>query len=830
MKKIINKKYYILSFIIPMIIYLIFLSTKGIIQNVNNFFSYDLRAQHLPIFNYLKNILLGKSSIYYSYYAGMGTPMLTTLVYYVISPINILLIIIKDIRWAILIIYLTKASLSGLTMFIYLKNKFKKESFTTVIFSTCYALSSYLINYFFCIFWFDAIYLAPIVLLSIDKIIDKERMNLLYIFSLALAIICNIQIGYGLCIFSLIYYLYSFNIKYDIKKDFKKFIKLSKIFIISSLCAGAISSGVILALISSYKNTNIARTNAGYDLQTSSIDYIIKNIFSIGTVKVNHNNDYEPFIYCGLIITLLSILYLFDKSIDKKRRKSALIIILFFIISFCIKSLNIFWHITEPLHLNYRYSFYLSLFLILITYEYYTNKDKFTKREIIILIISILIGLLFANIYKEDIHLIHSIIFLILNGILIILVKNKSPKFELILFLIVLTELTVNAHLSIFAKDNSTGNRYNPFDNIYKINENNHPSQSYRILYDDTYINDSLILNRNSTLSYFYSTINGNTTKFLNRNFSESGFNYYLVSIYDSPLLLSLLGTKYLYQPDDVDSGLYKKIGAYKTEDYDNKKKNIYLYENPYSLSLGYLINKDAKYPKNGNLVDYQNEIIKSFTGINKDVMKNISYNKKENDEFCKTVKDYYCETYEVDNNTNNNYIYIHAMVPQAYTTSNPQIKVYKSADHPFLIKSEDKHFEISIHYLEENYASRLDFTTYDKANLIESLKKLQENMLTNIKIDNNIMKAKLDSSKDGILFLSIPYDKNFKIYVDGKKKKYYPVLDNTFIGLDIKKGKHNIKLINTDKKIKWYILSSLISIIITIIIYKYQKNNIEDN
>ena len=139
--------------------------------------------------------------------------------------------------------------------------------------------------------------------------------------------------------------------------------------------------------------------------------------------------------------------------------------------------------------------------------------------------------------------------------------------------------------------------------------------------------------------------------------------------------------------------------------------------------------------------------------------------------------------------------------------------------------------------YDEENYYeialipdSKYDFSTiktatYNKNNLIESLKILQENMLTNVSIDKNIMKANLDTSKDGILFLSIPYDNKFKIYVDGKKVKYYPLLDNSFIGLDVKKGKHNIKLVYIDNDLKWYILSSLLSIIVTIIIYKY--NNI---
>ena len=834
MKKIIKKKYYILSFIIPLILYIIFLTLKKVIPNIEVLFVTDLRVQHLPFFSYLKSVLMGKSSFQYSYYAGMGSPMISALVFYAISPLNILLVLIKDIRWAIFSIYLLKMCLSGLTMFIFLKNKFKKESYMTVAFSTCYALSAYVINYFFCVFWLDAIYLAPLVLLGIDKIFDKEKINLLYIFSLSLTIICNIQMGFGLCIFSVIYYLYSFSIKYNIKKDFKKFVKLGTIFAISSLCAGAISSGFILAFLTDHKSSTIARNlgDSNYS-QTTSIDYIIKNMFSLGKIKTSYHNEYEPLLYSGLIVSLLSILYLFDKNIDKKKRKSALIVILVFIISFFIKKLNIFWHLSQPIYLNYRYSIYLSLFLILISYDYYINKDKFTKKDIIILTISMLIGLLFDLIYQKEIYLIHTIIFLVLSGILIILVKKITKKLEIILCIVIVVELTFNAYLSFYNAYELPFDRYSSYNSFHKLYDARNFSQDYRIGYEYTYTekdNDGFLLNKNSSLTFFSSVIKGNIVRFIYYNYSGASKNGYSISPYDSPLLVSLMGAKYFYLLDDIDSELYKKIDTYKIKSYDYTKKKVdnkkvYLYENPYALSLGYVINKDAKHIETDTLVDYQNRLIKSFTGNDKEVMKKIMAKKKENDEYCANVKDSFCKTYQVSKETNSEYIYLYT--PSYQIDTSEDINVYNFNETPFLLKGKPKEFEISLYYPEEYSLDNVIFATYDKKNLIEDLKMLQENMLTNIKIDKNTMKAKIDSSKDGILFLSIPYDKNFKIYVDGKKTKYYPLLDNSFTGLDIKKGNHNIKIVNTNDNLKWYILSSVSSLLITILLYKYINKKI---
>ena len=174
MKKIKN---YLLAFFLPFIVCIFILYLKDILFNVENIYVSDLRLQHVAFLNYFKNILLGNSSIQYSFYAGMGTPMISTMIFYAISPVNFLLFFIKDIRYAVLFIYVIKMSLSGFTMYILLKSKREQDNFMTVLFSTCYALSAFIINYFFCVFWFDSLYLAPLVMLGIDRMFEREMSD-----------------------------------------------------------------------------------------------------------------------------------------------------------------------------------------------------------------------------------------------------------------------------------------------------------------------------------------------------------------------------------------------------------------------------------------------------------------------------------------------------------------------------------------------------------------------------------------------------------------------------------------------------------------------------
>ena len=149
--KIIKKfKYYILSFIVPLIICLCILYFKSVINDIEEIMVTDLRIQHLSFLNYFKNVLLGKTSLFYSFFSWMGNSMLSMIIFYCISPVNLLLFLINDIQYAIIWIYVIKVCLSGLTMFILLKNKKNTDNnLITVIFSTSYAVSSFAVCYFF---------------------------------------------------------------------------------------------------------------------------------------------------------------------------------------------------------------------------------------------------------------------------------------------------------------------------------------------------------------------------------------------------------------------------------------------------------------------------------------------------------------------------------------------------------------------------------------------------------------------------------------------------------------------------------------------------------
>ena len=835
------KKYgnYFLAFIIPFVICLIFFYFKNVLQRIENIYVTDLRLQHMVFFSYLKNVLLGKASLFYSFSAGMGSSMISTIIFYCLSPVNFLLLLIRDIRYAILFIYITKVSLAGLTMYIFLYNKYQKRQFITVVFSTCYALCSFSISYFFCIFWLDSLYLAPIVLLGIEKMFYQEKINLVYILALAGAIICNIQMGFGLCIFCVIYYFYSFLSRYTIRGDFDKFKQLSILFIISSLCAGAISSGALFGFMSEYNNIAAARSiSVSYRAPATNVLYVLKNLFTVGNLKGDYYNNFEPFVYCGLVITFFSILYFFNKNISSKKRIHSFLVIAVFLISFCVPFINLFWHLSSPILLNFRYSVYLGLFLTMIAYESYLSKEKMMKSDIFVLGISLLVGMLMIVCYQKEVYIGYSLIFLVVMFVIILLSKSKNYKrnriFDFLLCILMLVECGVNGYLSIYTASDIPYDSYTSYKSLKQIVKKRDVDDSYRVMYNYSNTDscgDTLLLNQHSSLRYFSSVINGNLLKFFEKNYSFLGNNNYRISSNDSPLLLSLLGNKYFYLTKELSDDLYQKVDTISVKTYNyfdlkDKNKKVYVYENPYALSLGYLILKDAKFKKGMDNVDYQNEIIKSFTGIDKDVLVKLEYDVIRDSEECNNSKYYSCLEYHIKNPTDNSNYYVYSMFDEYHFMGD--VNLYNDVNKPLLLVSASNHQYLMLEYMGDLENEKFSANTYYKENLISSLKYLQDNMLYDVSYKKNVLNGKIKASRDGILFLSIPYDKHFTVYVDGKKKKYYSLLDNTFMGLDLENGNHSIKIIYNDNRVLLYVISSVVAIFITIIVYYYVNLKID--
>ena len=858
MKKFLNKyKFYFLAFLIPCLA-IIFVFLCNFIFIKNSILLGDLRSQYLDFFAYYKNLFSNKELVLYSFSNGLGDNMIGTLSYYLGSPLNLILLLFKtkylDIGISILIII--KLALAGLTMFIFLKESFKyKNQKFLLMFSTCYAFMMYTGEYFINIMWFDGLYLAPLILLGINKIIDN-RSSFFYYITLFLAIISNYYIGFMLCIFSVIYFVYKLLLKYNLKKDKKIVKKVVFKFLLTSILSAFSCFILIIPTLYQILNTskeNLSIINFKPEFSLSIIDNI-NNLFIGRYDKIPYNEN--VLFYCGMLILILNILYFYNKKIKKKENILSFLVILIFILSFSFNYLNCIWHgFAIPNGYSFRNSFLLSLFMIMIACKSFLEikgveyKQYFKITAIISLLV--LICQAITKFKSIDIYGLISIIFTILYFAMLYIIfqskkvdKKQKKLVENLLIIVVCLELLFNFFLIVSNFKVSTKYEYYDYYDKFGSEINKIKKQDnnlfYRIHIDRNYgDNDSFIFNINS-LTEFNSTVSKIQSEMYQKlglgqvnqlNDYKDGRNSFIDSIF---------GVKYLIL--NTEEKKYIQLNKFEFCKYTNMfympeapKTNYYVYKNPYSLNLGYMIN-DSSIDKNNKKIgdylyglDYQNYLYLLMSGdVNNQLFENIEAKEVKNKNKyiykieIKNKKDIYISSYiYFENKDSKLNMYVNGEKQELTSFYNMKIENNYNVGDEIEIKFEPiKGVKIIKNPKFYNYNDKLVSKFYKEASA---------NQLNIISFKDTNIKGTITSTKDkNILFTTIPYDKGWSVKVDGKKEKILKLYD-AFLGVKLEEGEHEIELSYFPPGLKIGSVVSMISLVMFIAYFKFENKKINN-
>lgn len=820
----------LLSFIIPILIMLVAcLISKTYPFGEQSLSKYDGYYQYIGFTNYYKTVLLGQNSLFYSFKGLLGFNFYATAIYYLFNPTNLLCIFTTNntiLEFYTIIIFL-RIGLSGFTMCKFLKYKYNKQkNLTYIIFSIAYALMAYNVTYYFNYMFFDTIVLFPITILGLQKLIDKND-NKLYIISLTLSILSNYYIGYMVCIFSLLYFTYECYI-------YKKDKKIVKNFIISSLLSGLICSIILIpeaiellegkALL--YKNpeqTNYFKFNFNFlNIFYKAFPGII-NSYDLKYGMVN--------IYVSMLVIVLNIKYFLNKKIAKREKKATMVFILFFLLSISFNLIDYAWQLFQkPIWYPNRYIFTFSFLLIIIAMKEFINIEKNINIKINILLIVIYILLtiypmLTSNISNNIIKIMAYILGIILLIQYMFFLNNENAKYLIILLFF--TEIIFNTIITIKSLPFSTTLEYYKLNNeinettINEIKKAEKKNKFYRMEINSNDINNTGLIYNFNGINHFNSIRNDRIITFFKR------FNYKTNSdasvIFDNynPYITSLLGIKYINGNDN--EFYYKNI--YNT--------NPYIYLNNDYLNLGYMINYNKINFTNNS---YKNTelLINSMLDKNESIYKieNIKLYKMKivNENNIKYIKpESNIESYiEISNKADKDIF----LVPNKNISYEFNYKVYinnkkiesaSSKEFPLFIKKDEEYKIIMKTSIVKVKYDNTNWYKFDYSKYINSINELKNNQLEITKYDkDNKIEGNINVNNKQTLLLTIPYNKGWTIKVDNKKVEYKICYD-TFICLDLSKGKHNIKLHYIPKG---FIIGLIISVIslITSIIYIRKK------
>ena len=842
LKKICNffkdYKIEILSFVIPIIIFLLACLFTGIVPFGEKYIvSYDGSAQYPGFTNILINALKGNNSLFYTFKGGLGYNFYATAIYYLFNPTNLLSIFFDNtnLMYFYEYIILLRIGLCGLTMSIYLRS-YKKLHKSRLLFSIAYALTAYNVVYFYNFMYFDTVVLLPLVILGLDRILEGKSSKL-YIIFLSLAIISNYYIGSMVCIFCLLYFIYRYIL---LTKEKRK--GVIKKFIISSLLSGIICSFVLIPEVLELLRGKVDLYQDDYTVYNEwHMDFLTSFYrLTIASYSAGDQINGSPNIFSSVLVLVYTVLFFFNKSFSRKEKIATLVFICFFLLCFSFNFMDYAWQFFQkPCWYPNRYSFVFSFLLIVIAYKSFNTAENITlNNKWLTIVIGILFLFIGAGAYFDGIYKQEAVKYIFLALSLICIVEYsftcKVKVLPLLIVVIFMFEVTANALISVkeisFPKKTSTydktfENIKAGFDYIEEIDpiENNFYRSDAQ---DWVNLNNGGFFNYNG-LVFFNSLRNRDIMHFL-----EYYGDYIVVDECSTrfnavnPVLTSLFGFKYI-------------VSANKEYYYENLNDELTakVYKNNEYLSLGFMVNKTFKDIVLADKAPFQNttEIVNKSLNKEFDLIKEVYYTK-----IVTYNEDQYSIYYDKEKGGHVEYegiadkdyfIFRNPLKDDATSNSlsiNGGTDIYYTGFTPLILHKDDHYLMKFVTNVYKTDKSRLKIYLMDVDEYKSWINEIRESQLEIITYKkDDYIKGKVNvTGERTTLFTSIPYDKGWSVYVDGKKVEYEKLL-TAFIGIDLEEGEHIIEFKYFPRGLVLGSIISLITVIGTAFYLKKEKSKL---
>lgn len=745
----------------------------------------DMQVQYADYLIYLKQILQGNHSLFYSFCKSIGDDFLGLYAYYLGNPLNWIaaLFPIRYFPAAISTIVILRYGLCGLTAAIYFRKVFQTKG-ETLIFSTAYTLISLHFVITEHIQLRDGAILLPLILMGIEWIIRKNRATL-YIASLCSALLISYYSAYQICFYCVLYFVFR-----QLMENHWSW-KQTGTFLGSSFFSAALCAVFLVPVA-------VQLTKGMKTFDPSQFTFTLNMRFSELAGKLfNSAFDMDqtltsgfPNIFCGLFVTTGIPLFFLNRHITKREKLLIAGMLVVFIMVMQIRALNLVLHgFNEPVWWPYRYSFIICLFLITMTLRCYQERDGITVTgwlfsALIDIGFLICIRSLHFSWFSEDSYYLNILISVCM--IILWLISSRTKTKIFMSFLIISgVDLICNGWMILSEKTayqrSETVSDFQQFfsDNLPVIQAlNEYDSEFFRT--EKTYsrdANDAMSLGYHG-ISHYSSTLNFNLMKFL----PKMGYRYYpwrfLYGEGSTIASDSLLSIRYLISDQPSVLKPYTAV-------FSEAGKTVF--SNPYSLPISFAAVSNQAALSGNNPFESQNIIFRNLTGEEKDIYSEVSISSFTFENLRPVQDQPHCfERINSDSESkliwsivpeNKDSLYLYLPARYEYKTDILINDTYFSGYYdgkgipvlPLGHFTPDSPIELSL-TPQENIICIDDFLLYseNESVIAEYAGKLNRSSLSLNKESDTKLTGSITSETDGYLFFSIPYDKGWKIKIDG--------------------------------------------------------------
>ena len=774
------------AFFVPVLVLVVIFAQRGIFPfGEECFLRTDMYHQYAPFFSEFQYKLTHGGSLLYSWDIGMGVNFSALYAYYLASPMNWLVALCprQFLIEFMTVLIVIKTGLSGLFFTWYLRKHTGIREFGSCFFGIFYALSGYMAAYSWNIMWLDCILLFPVILFGLERLV-KEKKGMVYCIALGLSILSNYYISIMICIFMVIYAAVLV-ILYPPKKG-KEFAATAGRFTLYSLLAGGLAAVVLLPEIYALQAT--ASGNFDFPKTVSSYFSIFDMIARhMGNVQTEIGLDHWPNIYCGVAVLMLLLLYLGNKNIKIKEKAVYFSLLLFFYASFSVNVLNFIWHgFHYPNSLPCRQSFIYIALVLVMCYKAYLELKNTPWKHIVMAFWGAAAFVILAEKLVDNEEQFHfavfyaAILFLALyTGCIYLYHSRKWCRDGVLLAVLglVFCESAVNMAVTSIPTTSRTAYVKDNEDTML-LADSIRSSVFYRIEKGESRTkNDGAWMNFPSA-SLFSSVASAAMSDFFKSVGCESSTNAYSVKG-STPFIDALFATRYGIYPDQQPAdGLKEQIG---------RQDSMWFYENKYTLPVGFVMPQDMETNwvlDSGNPANVQNDL-SSVLGVSNLLVpaEGVSEGKKL--------------TFTADA-SGDYYVYV--------TNKKVEEVSAEIGERSLSFDNVDRGYFLELGYLPKgqevilqsqtdgNPAMQAEIWRFDPEAMEEIYQCLSKSPLELSSWTDTGLAGSINTPEGGTMFTSIPYDKGWKIWVDGTAVSGRPVFD-AFLGVDLEPGEHKIRL-----------------------------------
>ncbi len=343
----------------------------------------DMKQQLIPLFCDFKDILAGKESLFLNFSNAGGMNFYAVFFFFLASPFSFAVAFVEkaDVPFLMNILVVLKLCISGFTAGFTLKRLNTSLNLgMAATLGSAYALGGYGMLFYQNIMWLDIMYLFPLVVLGIERLIRKNRPVLLTVV-LSLTVIMNFYISFMVFLF-VIFFFGIFACVYR-KTDLKIYVNLG----ISGVTSLIVSAFVWVPCLLQY--TKSARGSEFIE-ELKSAEFFAPYETTLTVLLCS------GIALAGVVLALLRL------RTSKKEDKPWIYAFLVTAAPLVIEPVNLMWHTGSYMSFPARYGFIPLFLAVIITAKEFCRAEIDTKPRYVLNLVSaviISVPLIFALLF-----------------------------------------------------------------------------------------------------------------------------------------------------------------------------------------------------------------------------------------------------------------------------------------------------------------------------------------------------------------------------------------------------------------------------------------------